>query len=71
MGRRAKTKNGYDVSNLRQCERGIFGSNWTVGILNCSQFPYVFWNMDGKADYVHNLGNYEHIEEFDLFWIEL
>jgi hypothetical protein len=58
MGRKAKTKNGYMVADLRRCDRGIFGDEWLVGYLDCSHFPYAFWNLEGEADYVHNMGNY-------------
>jgi hypothetical protein len=71
MGRRAKTRNGHAVADLRPYDRGILGKEWLMGYLNCSHFPYAIWDPQGKADYVHNMGNYKHINEFDLLWVEI
>lgn len=66
MGYEAKTKNGYEVRDLRPYDWGAWGKEWQSSFLNCSNFPSAIWDLNGKAFYVHNLENYDHIEEFDL-----
>jgi len=71
MSRKAWTKNDYVVADLRSYNWGIMGDDWLMGCLNCSHFPYAIWNLEGKTEYVHNLENHDHINEFDLVLVEI